>query len=96
MAIHRIVKVETLEHYRLALSYADGVEGVVDLSYLVGKGVFSLWEDEEAFRNVTIGPSGELLWGEQVDLCPDSLYLKITGRQPDEVFPQLGRKAAHA
>ncbi len=96
MAIHRIVKVEPLRGYRLALSFADGVEGLVDLSHLVGKGVFSLWEDEESFRNVAIGPSGELLWGEQVDLCPDSLYLKITGKQPEEVFPQLGRKAAHA
>jgi hypothetical protein len=81
------VEVKPLEGYRLWLKYSDGVEGIVDLSGLAGKGVFAIWDDYQAFQQVYLTPSGEVTWGEQVDLCPDALYLKITGKQPEELFP---------
>ena len=90
----RIVKAEALEGYRLRLVYADGTEGVVDVSDLVGKGVFALWEDYEAFKKVEIGSSGELVWGDSVDLCPDALYIKITGKTAEQLFPNLVQQNA--
>jgi hypothetical protein len=45
---------------------------------------------------VQIGPNGELVWGDQIDFCPDALYLEITGRKPEELFPKLGRIPACA
>ena len=86
----RLLEVKPLKGYRLWLRYEDGVEGVVDLSGLVGKGVFALWEDEERFRQVRIGDGGELVWSDEVDLCADALYLQITGKRPEEVFAKLG------
>ena len=94
--MHRISEVEVLECYRLALTFADGTRGTVDLSGLAGKGVFSLWNDYEAFRGVQIGPAGELAWGDEIDLCPDSLYLEVTGQSPEEAFPRLKRERVHA
>jgi hypothetical protein len=94
--MRRISNVKVLQDYRLELSFDDGVSGVVDLSDLVGKGVFSLWYDPHAFEQVRIGSFGELVWGDQIDLCPDSLYLKATGKKPEEVFPALQREAARA
>ena len=94
--MYRIVEVRVLENYKLELRYSDGVEGIVDVSHLVGKGVFSLWKDYQAFQDVRIGASGELLWTDQVDLCPDSLYLKITGKLPEDLFPFLKGESAHA
>ena len=85
----RLVEVKPLPGYRLWLRFDDGVEGVVDLSGLVGKGVFVIWKDEERFRSVRIGDGGELVWEQDVDLCPDALYLEITGKRPAEVFPNL-------
>jgi hypothetical protein len=61
----------------------------VDLSALAGKGVFSCWNDYDFFNKVSIGSSGELVWGNDVDLCPDSLYLQITGKRPEDIFPAL-------
>ena len=78
-----------LGEYRLQLTFDDGVGGVVDLSALVGKGVFSLWRDPVAFQRVRIGSSGELVWDDQVDLCADALYLKATGEKPEDIFPAL-------
>ena len=94
--MHKIIDVTVLKDYKVRLKYADGQQGVADLSHLVGKGVFALWNDYEAFQNVKIGSSGELSWGDQVDLCPDALYLIITNQKPEDLFPNLKRKVAYA
>lgn len=94
--MHEITQVAVLEDWKLELVFQDGQRGVVDLSRLVGKGVFSLWEDREKFRAVRIGPGGGLEWTEQVDLCADSLYLQATGKKPEDIFPSLKRESAHA
>lgn len=83
------VKVKALGEYKIWLEYADGVKGEVDLSHLAGKGIFSLWNDYTIFENVSIGESGEIAWNDEVDLCPDALYMKITGKAPEELFPNL-------
>ena len=84
----RISKVKVLPEYRLELEFDDGVSGTVDLSGDVGKGVFALWSDPLAFDRVRIGSSGELVWDGRIDLCPDALYLKVTGKKPEEIFPR--------
>jgi hypothetical protein len=76
-----LLEVKPLAQYRLWLRYADGVEGIVDLSAFVGKGVFQLWEDYCEFERVRVGPSGELAWGDELDLCPDAMYLKLTSKK---------------
>ena len=94
--MYRITNLKVLEGYNIRLKYADGTEGTVNLSRLVSKGVFSLWNNYDEFKNISIGSSGELLWGSEVDLCPDSLYLEITGKKPEEIFPNLKRESIHA
>lgn len=92
----KVTKVKALNGYRLELTFDDGVCGVVDLSELVGTGVFALWRDRHVFEQVRIGSFGELVWGDQIDLCPDSLYLRVTGKKPEDVFPALRREVAYA
>ncbi len=91
-----ITKVKVLHDYRLELTFDDGVSGTVDLSDLVGKGVFDFWRDRQAFEQVRIGPCGELVWNERIDLCPDSLYLKVTGKKPEDIFPALRHEHIYA
>ena len=94
--MRKIVKVKTLQGYRLELEFDDGTTGTVDLSHLAGKGVFAHWRDRDAFEQVRVGSSGELVWGNQIDLCPDALYLKVTGKKPEDLFPALRQEPAHA
>ena len=82
----RIVKVEPRDKYCLFLCFEDGTEGVVDLSHLVSKGVFQIWEKPGCFDRVEIGPDGDLIWDDQVDMCPDALYLKLTGKSFQQAF----------
>jgi hypothetical protein len=90
------VKATALSGYRLELEYSDGVQGIVDLSKLAGKGVFAIWSLPGAFERVRIGPNGAITWSEEVELCPDALYLEIVGKSAQEVFPELSKAAMHA
>jgi hypothetical protein len=92
----KIVTVKTLPKHILWLKYEDGVEGCVDVSHLVGKGVFKLWDKPGEFEKVSIGSAGELVWSDTADLCPDALYMEITGKTPDSTFPGLSREPSNA
>jgi len=83
----RIIKVKVLENYKLWLRFDDGVEGIVDLSKLVGKGVFKKWKDKKFFESVKINSqTGTLTWGEEIDLCSDTLYAEILKVNPLEIL----------
>ncbi|MCC7117550.1 MAG: DUF2442 domain-containing protein [Anaerolineales bacterium] len=82
---------KALKKFRLRVKFSDGVEGEVDLSEFAGKGVFALWNDYSQFEKVIIGPSGELMWNEDVDMDGLGIYLKLTGKTPEEVLPKLQR-----
>ena len=83
------VEVKALPKYKLWVRYSDGAQGEVDLSHLAGKGVFSIWNDTKVFEKVRIGENGEFVWNENVDLCPDSIYLQMTGKSAEQLFPAL-------
>ena len=94
--MRRRTAVHVLENYCLGFEFDDGMRGTVDLSDLAGKGAFNLWLDRRAFEQVRIGSSGELTWGDAIDLCPDSLYLRVTGKKPQDLFPALQQERIHA
>lgn len=94
--MRRVVNVRALPACRLEVTFDDGVHGIVDVSSLVGDGVFAIWNEPRRFECVRIGSSGELCWGDEADLCPDALYLQLTGKQPGDIFPSLRDPASHA
>lgn len=75
----RVIELEVQDGYRIWIKFDDGAEGVVDLSDLVGKGVFKSWEDRSEFERASIDDeTGTLTWPGGIDLCPDSLYEEVT------------------
>jgi len=92
-----IVFLSVLPNLQLSLRFDDGEEGVLDLSGEPRTGVFEAWNDPDHFAKVEIGDSGRsLVWPNEVDLCADSLWLQLTGRAPEEVFPGLASGNVHA
>ena len=89
------LEVEALDNSRIWIRYADGSEGEVDVSHLAGHGVFKLWGGEEKWKNVRIADDGAIRWSEEVELCSDATYMKLTGTSPKELFPKL-KSTAHA
>lgn len=82
----RPIEVRSVARYRIWLRYRDGTEGEVDLSDLAGRGVFAAWNTEGVFEQVKLGPHGAVEWPGGLDLCPDALYLRLTGKLQEEVF----------
>ena len=78
--LYRIVDAKALPSYRLWVRFEDGVEGEVDVSDLVGKGVFKAWQDPEFFNQVYIDEeAGTVAWPGDLDLAPDALYRDVSG-----------------
>ena len=77
----RIVTAQPLANYRLWLRFTDGAEGEVDLSHLVGRGVFAAWNDPAEFDKVSVDPrTRTVCWPGGIDLDPDVLHAKAMGR----------------
>ena len=75
----RPVKVTALTGFRIRLDYAEGVTGTIDLSDLVGRGVFAPLQDEAFFKKVHLGDHGQIAWTDEIEICPDAAYLEIPG-----------------
>ena len=79
--LHDIIEVRALDGHRLQLRFADGVEGVVDVSTRVPfDGVSAPLEDPEYFRLVRVNEElGTIVWPNGADLDPVVLYRLVTG-----------------
>ena len=88
----RVTHVEAEPGHVLRLAFSDGVAGLTDLSDLAGRGVITGWSNPKAFAAVEIDPFGGLAWPDEVDLCADMLYLRVT--EADEAEPPVRRLEA--
>ncbi len=80
----KVISVKPIAPFQLWLRFDDGIEGIVDLSHLKGKGVFTAFDNLSFFESVKIdSQSRALVWGNDIDLCADSLYLNLCNRNSE-------------
>ena len=91
-----ITEAKALPGYQLELRFDNGESGLVDLSEFVGRGVFSTWETPGVFEQVAVTTEGAVEWPGEIDMCPDALYLRMTGKKPEDLFPSLRNHLSHA
>jgi hypothetical protein len=78
--ISKPIQVKAINPYAIWLQYADETEGTVDLSHLKNKPIFKNWVNPVFFSKVYINSETfAIAWNEDIELCPDNLYLKIKG-----------------
>ena len=77
--IAKPITVKALYDYSIFVCFSDGVQGVINLKHLAHKGVFREWDNNNLFAKVHLDEYGAIVWNEQIDLCPDSIYLKLKG-----------------
>jgi hypothetical protein len=78
------------------LQFDNGEGGIVDLAEFAGNGVFAAWEQPGVFEQVSVTAEGAVEWLGELDMCPDALYLRMTGKRPEDVFPTLRNRLTHA
>ena len=86
----RPTAVEPRAGLRIWIQFDDGKSGEIDLSHLRGMGMFKAWEDRAFFESVRIEHGfGFVSWGDDfIDLCPDDLYMRLTGKTLEELGSQ--------
>ncbi len=84
----RPTAVEARGRFRIWLQYSDGAAGEVDLSHLAGRGVFQAWNDPASLETVHLAPAGGIASSDDIELCPDALYMRLTGKSVAEVMPR--------
>ena len=58
--------------------------------------MFRAWNDLAFFNSVRLAAHGAIEWGSEIDICPDSMYMRLTGKSPEELFPSLRSVPADA
>lgn len=76
--------VTALERYKLALEFSDQTSGLLDVSSLAGKGVFSSWDADDLFFRPYVSETGAIAWNDDLDLDPLKAYLTIRGLSFEE------------
>jgi hypothetical protein len=92
----KITRAKALSKYRLELQFDNGESGVVDVSSYADRGVFTAWSTPGVYEKVQVTSEGAVEWPGEIDLCPDALYLQMTAKKPEEIFPALHQRALHA
>ena len=71
----RVVAVKPLDNYRLALLFDNGERRLFDAEPLFSYPAFKPLRKKEFFNAVVVD-HGSVLWPNDIDYCPDTLYLE--------------------
>lgn len=91
--VYYVQEVRPLAGYRLWARFDDGLEGVADLSEMITEfpAARQLWVEENRFDEVcVINHGGGVMWDpDRLDMSSNSLYMSITDKPIEEVYPQI-------
>lgn len=73
----RIISVQPLQDYRLAVRFDDGVEGVIEMHDRLFGPVFEPLKDPAVFKRVFVDDFGAISWPNGADLAPDALHERL-------------------
>jgi hypothetical protein len=73
----RIISVQPLQGYRLAVHFDDGTEGVVEMQDRLFGPVFEPLQDPAVFQQVFVDEFGAITWPNGADLAPDALHERL-------------------
>lgn len=71
--MNRIKEVKALNDYKILVTFDNNEKRIKDMKPYLEKGIFKKLKNEEFFKSVKI-LYGTVSWGENIDLCADSIY----------------------
>ena len=69
----RVVSAMAISDTQVAVTFANGECGVLDVSRYLALPAFASIREPGAFRRAHVG-HGTVVWSDEVDLCPDSVW----------------------
>lgn len=78
----RIAEATAIENYKILLRFTNGETGTFNCAPLLDFGVFQELRDKHYFNRVKVS-DGTIVWPNEQDICPDTLYLESQRRAID-------------
>lgn len=80
----KATNVKAIGAYKINVSFNDGVSGIVDLAYLIQKGIYKELKDPSLFANVyTTGEA--IAWSDELEIDALNIYAKIVNKNPLDI-----------
>lgn len=75
----KVREVKYITDYNISIKFDDGVNGTIQLSDLVQKGIFKVLQDKNEFAKVyTNGYS--IAWSNELEIDANTIYAELTGK----------------
>ena len=74
----RIAAVKAADDYQLMLTFTNNEQKVFDMKPYLDKGVFRALQNNDLFKKAYVN-WGTVVWNEDLDMSPDTLYLESEG-----------------
>ncbi len=74
---HRVVAVVPKDNYALLLTFSNGERRIFDARPLLEIPVFKALNRKPFFESVKV-EYGTIAWAQDIDYCPDTLYIEST------------------
>ena len=75
----KVREVKYIAEYTISIKFDDGINGTIQLSDLVQKGIFKLLQDKNQFAKVyTNGYS--IAWSNELEIDANTIYAELTGK----------------
>ena len=71
----RVTTVIPTDDYMLLLTFTNGEQRIFDVKPLLEMAVFKPLANKSFFESVTVA-YGSVLWPQDIDYCPDTLYME--------------------
>jgi hypothetical protein len=90
----KIESVKYISGYTLHIKFKDGVEGNVELSDLVSKGIFKKLQDQALFAKA-YNTGYSIAWSEEMEIDSDAIYMEISGKSIRDLTAQNPEHASN-
>lgn len=89
----KAVDVKAIGDYKIKVVFDDNIFGIIDLSYLMQKGIFRKLSDPSLFAKVyTTGEA--IAWNDELEIDALNIYAKIVNKEPSELASKYITHAA--
>ena len=76
-----------LDDFRLSLSFANGEQRIFDVTPYLGYPAFSRLGNKGFFTLARV-EHGTVAWPNDIDFCPDTLYLESVREEDEKYLPE--------
>lgn len=81
MDMRLVTSVTPTDDYKLLLVFDNGEQRIFDATPLLSRKVFSPLREKAFFKRVHVA-DGTIVWPEDIDYCPDTLYMQSVPLEP--------------